>query len=650
MGKIKIYRVGQAEALQYAAEELGKYLSRMDSGLQVEIEERAAPEAADPGEAAIWLGEMADFGWTAPPGLSKLDDAVRVEVRNGRGAIAGANPRSVLLAVYRFLYEAGCRWVRPGEEGEVIPKRDLAQVSVRLEETASYRHRAICIEGATSLENVLELIEWMPKVGFSGYFMQFREGFTFFERWFRHQNNPLLPPEEFTLEQARSFTGQIETELQRRGMIYQAIGHGWTCEAYGIPCLGWDPMEQEWSEEVLRDLAEVDGRREMRWNVPSITALCYSRPDVQDRVARCVVEYAASHPQIDLLHLWLDDGYNNKCECEQCRQRRPADYYMEILNRVDEGITRLGLKTKVVFLAYVDMLWPPETARLRNPERFVFMFAPISRTYQEALKPSGLLEQRSGLPLPPFELNRLDFPKSIDMLLAFLQAWQEAVPTEDSFVYDYYMIFGTGMYGFDPGMLHLSQMIHEDIRLYPENGLNGLVSCQVQRAFFPNGLAMYVMGRTLWQKELSYEDIRDDYFRSAFGEEGNLACEYFEGLRRFPGWGWLLKQAADLPAVDPEGFKKALDEVSGVVERIGPVVARNLGLANASQAQSWKYLLAHLEMARRMLGIIELKVGGQADAAAQAWQELKSYVCEREMDLQRVLDVWLFVNALEQGQ
>ncbi len=492
MRKIKILRIGQAEALHYAAEELGKYLGRMDSGLQVEIEERAAPEAVDPGEAVLWLGEMADFGWTAPPGLSELDDAVRVEVRNGRGAIAGANPRSVLLAVYRFLYEAGCRWVRPGEDGEVIPKRDLAQVSVRLEETASYRHRAICIEGATSLENVLELIEWMPKVGFSGYFMQFREGFTFFERWYGHQNNPLLPPEEFTVEQARAFTGRIEAELQRRGMIYQAIGHGWTCEAYGIPCLGWDPMEQEWSEEVLRDLAEVDGKREMRWNVPSITALCYSRPEVQERVARCVVDYAASHPQIDLLHLWLDDGYNNKCECEQCRQRRPADYYMEILNRVDEGMTCLGLKTKVVFLAYVDMLWPPETVRLNNPDRFIFMFAPISRTYREALKPSGSLpqqrpspSQRSLLPLPPFELNRLDFPKSIDMLLAFLQAWQEVVPTEDSFVYDYYMIFGTGMYAFDPGMLHLSKMIHEDIQLYPERGLNGLVSCQVQRCFLP---------------------------------------------------------------------------------------------------------------------------------------------------------------------
>jgi hypothetical protein len=641
----KLYRIGEGEPLRYAAEELKKYLERMDEDVRVEIEAVAALGTAGIcANHAIWLGQMVDFGWEEPEGVGGLDDAVRVEVVNGSGIIAGANPRSVLLAVYRFLYDVGCRWVRPGVDGEVIPKREVGKLQASFAESASFRHRAICIEGATSLENVLELIEWMPKVGFSGYFMQFREGFTFFDRWHRHQNNPLLQPEAFTVEQARQFTSQIERELQRRGMVYQAIGHGWTCEAYGIPCLGWDPMEKEWPQEVLRDLAEVDGKRQMRWNVPSITALCYSRPEVQQRLAQCVIDYAADHPQIDLLHLWLDDGYNNKCECAECRKRRPADYYIEMLNRVDEGMSRLGLKTKVVFLAYVDMLWPPETVRLTNPDRFVFMFAPISRTYQEALKPSGPLPE-----LTMFELNRLDFPKSIEMLLAFLNAWQETVPVGDSFVYDYYMIFGTGIYGFDPGMLHLSRMIHEDIRLYPSLGLNGLVSCQVQRAFFPNGLAMYVMGRTLWQRELGYEELRSDYFRSAYGEEGGLVFEYFEALARFPGWGWLLKQPADLPEVDLASVQVQIDEAARVIEDFTPVARRNAGLANASQAQSWKYLLVHLEMARQMLEMVGLKVSGQTEAAAQAWQGLKRFVCEREMELQPVLDVWLFVNALESG-
>ena len=48
-----------------------------------------------------------------------------IDVKNGAGVITGANNRAVLIAVYRFLRELGCRWLRPGAENEVIPKKKL---------------------------------------------------------------------------------------------------------------------------------------------------------------------------------------------------------------------------------------------------------------------------------------------------------------------------------------------------------------------------------------------------------------------------------------------------------------------------------------------------------------------------------------------
>ena len=67
-------------------------------------------------------------------------------------------------------------------------------METRLE--AHYYHRGICIEGANSLENVLNFIEWMPKMGFNSFFIQFKKPDTFFERWYHHIFNPILEREE----------------------------------------------------------------------------------------------------------------------------------------------------------------------------------------------------------------------------------------------------------------------------------------------------------------------------------------------------------------------------------------------------------------------------------------------------------------------
>jgi hypothetical protein len=88
---------------------------------------------------------------------------------------------------------------------------------------------------------------------------------------------------------------------------------------------------------------------------------------------RAVADYAAEHPEVDLLHVWMADGMNNDCECELCRNTRPSDFYLMMLNAMDRELTRRGIKTRLVFLAYGDLLWPPEKGI--ESGRFVMMFA-----------------------------------------------------------------------------------------------------------------------------------------------------------------------------------------------------------------------------------------------------------------------------------
>lgn len=186
-----IIQLRSDSAVRFAARELRRVLQAA-TGSDARIRKRRKYRPA--GGPAIWLGLFEDFPEQIPPDFTDdaTDDAVVVRMGAEGGLIAGSNPRSVLLGVYRYLTQLGCRWVRPGKNGERIPQLDGALPNVDIAEKASCRHRGICIEGAVSYEHVRDLVDWLAKLGFNEYFIQFREGHHFFHRWYAHDANPRM--------------------------------------------------------------------------------------------------------------------------------------------------------------------------------------------------------------------------------------------------------------------------------------------------------------------------------------------------------------------------------------------------------------------------------------------------------------------------
>ena len=138
---LKIYKLTDHPTIGYAAEELKKYLRMMmpDCG---DIKITLDPFAED----GFRLGLMDDFGLPLFDDENKeLDDVVFVDCDESGGIISGANPRAVLLAVYEYLRQNGCRWLFPGVDGEFIPMRSV--VPVKRRHTPSMRYRGECIEG-----------------------------------------------------------------------------------------------------------------------------------------------------------------------------------------------------------------------------------------------------------------------------------------------------------------------------------------------------------------------------------------------------------------------------------------------------------------------------------------------------------------------
>lgn len=556
------------------------------------------------------------------------EDAYSIDVTPMGGTISGSNDRSVLLGVYQYLWLLGCRFPAPGRKHESFPSLyKKEQLSASCQKQAALRHRGVCIEGANSLENILDYIDWLPKLGCNSFFLQFQLPYTFMARWYHHEMNPLLKPEEFTRETAAAFTTRIEEALQERGLLLHQAGHGWTGDVLGFPCADWKAASEPLPPETAPLAACINGKRELFHGVPMNTNLCYSNETVIEKFSDRVVEYCIQHPAISCVHVWLADEFNNICECEACRTQLPTDQYIRILNRIDEKLTGLHLDTKIVFLLYQELLWPPVKEAFRNPDRFLLMFAPISRTFEHSYQ----LKDTYG-PAPAYERNRITLPVGLDENMVFLKSWQNCFHGE-GFVYDYPL--GRAHYG-DFGYIHIVEIIGQDIRKLKQMGLDGYISCQELRVCLPNAFPAYVMGRMLFDADVTFGELKEEYFRAAYGPgweqvlsyltklSSLCSCDYFNGKedRKDPREAAAMKELIRLAEHAPLPGQEGTDSLTD---------AQNL---------FWKYLDYHREYSLRLGKALMKLAGGEELEAQECWRQFQHMICERETEFQECLDVY----------
>ena len=191
----------------FAAEELIKFMS------MVWNEEYSISQKAEEGTFCIFLSSG-----------NSTDDSYSIESGNQEIRISGSNDISMLIGCYRFLEAIGFRFPAPGIN--ILPSNPvrIEDIQVSISSSASLRHRGIAIEGANSLANVLDMIDFLPKAGFNSYFLQFEIPYTFFAKWYQHEENPLLDKEPFSQDDALRFKDEIETESAKRSLHIHSVG------------------------------------------------------------------------------------------------------------------------------------------------------------------------------------------------------------------------------------------------------------------------------------------------------------------------------------------------------------------------------------------------------------------------------------------
>ena len=635
MSTMRIVRLSSHPAIRLAAAELKRCLAEA-TGCEVQVQSR---KRYRPTDHTLWLGEAGDLP-NAGLATGAGHDAFAIDVDAEGGFVAGSNPRSVLIGAYRYLQELGCRWIRPGRDGEIIPALDAPLSTVNLSERAAYDHRGVCIEGAVSYENVRDMVDWLPKLGFNGYFIQFREAYNFFQRWYEHTGNPRLPGRPFSTARAADMTRRLRAEIVKRGMDLHMVGHGWTCEPFGIPGPGWFQHQGPIPDEARSHLAQIDGVRELWGGIALNTNLCYGNPETRRIIVRAIVDYARTNSDANILHFWLADGTNNHCECPLCVDHRPADLYVRMLNELDAALTAAGLDTRIVFLVYVDLLWPPQVEKIARPERFILMFAPITRSYTTAFATGTSSADTSGggSELPPYLRNHLEFPREPGLNLAFLNSWQQGFDG-DGFDFDYHLMWDHLK---DPGQMASARILHEDVQRLRDIGLNGLMSCQVQRVHFPSALTMTVMGRTLWNRDLPFDALADEHLRDTFGDQFPRVRDFLGRMSELFTPAVIRGEGSD---ADRHAAADRLDGVPGEVAALHRLVAAGLRHQAPAVARSWAYLAHFLDYCMLLSEALRARYRETPGAVDKAWA-LFTWARQHERDLQPVMDLFELQTTL----
>lgn len=567
--------------------------------------------------------------------LSDVNDEIYIDVSEGKGKILGSNECSALIAVYRFFTLCGCRFIRPGKDGEYLVKRNLSEIFVKENHCASYEMRGVIIEGACSYENVYDMIDFCPKVGLNRYRFQFKESFVFFERWYDHLGNPFKKPMHITPEQTADMVKRLTGEIKKRGLKVHAMGHGWTSEPIGLTSTGWHTFDGEISSDVKKYLAMVNGVRELSDGKPFHTQLCYSNPEVKELIVEHLIKYAKNNPDVDYIHFALADSINKCCECENCAPLRTSDWLINILNYADERLTEEGLHHHIVFGAYLDTLWPPQKEKIKNLERFHMQFCPMTRAYYKTYPNENVADSE----VVPYMLNKLQPPTTIEDNLSYLKAWDKVYDGK-KYMGEYHYMWD---YSADIGAQQLSRVLHEDVIKLKEFNMDGMMMFQSQRIAVPTAIGLYAYANTLWNGELTFEEISEDYFKYSFGDGWEDCYKYLQNLS--DKFDMKLRRAGrTYSACD---CLKLFNQCLCMVKEFREKYDYKNNFECDCVKLSWKYLKLYNKYLEGLLNALVFVAKGETEKGKEELETIISWLWSIEDDVQSGWDVMLYTSNVK---
>ena len=287
--------------VRFAAEEFTNALGRV-SGAYFEI----VPAAVGSSPSVVIASEGDVWG----------DEIVEYRLKDGNLLLTGNQPRAALHATYAFLQrELGVRWLWPGADGEVFPKR----TSWSFPKDFGYRH--------------------VPSIRFRGF----------------HHCGAWRDRDAFNLWQTRNFSvihrHGVRKGEEKYGQYSMVSTHNANLS-----------KEEKLFAESPECFAVIDGKRS-RLNICFSSDLAVQR--VADRIDRDLAYRGFARPP-DILSIFPIDNMDY-CQCEACRGQGISTAWFSFYNKLVVELKRRHPDIRFATIAYQGYLDPP-ACRIENTE------------------------------------------------------------------------------------------------------------------------------------------------------------------------------------------------------------------------------------------------------------------------------------------
>ena len=287
-----------AEAVQFAAEELGRYITESTGYSVVAVQN----EALNDTNALLVGTEISENQQLLFP-QSRHEEAYRIYTPAGGGRIFTANSSGALLyAVYDFLETSlGYRWYFPYPEDNITPVVTLSAFNdimntVEDRETApafSFRSREFRdvspMTDATD-DHIVQQIDWWAKLRMNRFLLNFgyASNKELWERWRKR----LIP------------------EIKKRGMLVGIGEHG--SYPLFLPSHRYAKEHPDW-------YCEIDGKRigSMYTESGEGAQFCTTNQEAVTAYLENFSAFVIEHPEIDFYYPAPND-VGRWCECEDC--------------------------------------------------------------------------------------------------------------------------------------------------------------------------------------------------------------------------------------------------------------------------------------------------------------------------------------------